>query len=69
MEMLINCLCGRIAIAETPRGAHNLDIFPYMSRFPRSVRMSACWQTLRCIVIMPHKQLLSISKMELNVGG
>ena len=26
---LINSLCGRIAVAETPRGTRNLDIFLY----------------------------------------
>jgi len=37
METLINCLCGRIAAL---RGARNLNIFPYMSRFLRSVRLA-----------------------------
>ena len=48
-ETLINCLCGRIAIAEMQRGARNLNIFLYMPRFPRSVRMSANRQILRSI--------------------
>jgi len=44
-ETLINCLCGRIAIADTPRGARNLD-YPFdMSRLLRSVRVSAQRQT------------------------
>ena len=37
MEMLINYLCGRFTAL---RGARNLDIFPYMSRFMRSVRLT-----------------------------
>jgi hypothetical protein len=45
-ETLINCLCGRIAAL---RGARNLDIFPNMPRFLRSVRKSASRQTLRSI--------------------
>ena len=53
-EMLINCLCGRIAAL---RGARNLGIFLCMgSRFLRSVRLA-----LRCI---PHGQLFSISLMK-----
>jgi len=36
-ETLINCLSGRIA---TLRGARNLNIFLYMSRFLRSVRLA-----------------------------
>jgi len=57
--MLINCLYGRIAIAEMPRGAgqdiplniltRNLNIFLYMLRFLRSVRKSAKRQTFHII--------------------
>ena len=36
-ETLINCLCGRIAAL---RGARNLNIFQYMPRFLRSVRLA-----------------------------
>jgi len=36
-EPLINCLCGRIAAL---RGARNLNIFLYMPRFLRSVRLA-----------------------------
>ena len=36
-EALINRLCGRIAAL---RGARNLDIFLYMPRFLRSVRLA-----------------------------
>ena len=36
-ETLINCLCGRIAAL---RGARNLNIFIYMPRFLRSVRLA-----------------------------
>jgi hypothetical protein len=39
-ETLINCLCGRIAKLFAPRGARNLDIFLYMPRFLRSVRLA-----------------------------
>jgi hypothetical protein len=37
METLINSLCGRIAAL---RGARNLNIFLYMPRFLRSVRLA-----------------------------
>ena len=37
METLINCLRGRIAAL---RGARNLNIFLYMLRFLRSVRLA-----------------------------
>ena len=36
-KALINCLCGRIAAL---RGTRNLDIFLYMPRFLRSVRLA-----------------------------
>jgi len=36
-KTLINCLCGRIAAL---RGARDLDIFRYMPRFLRSVRLA-----------------------------
>ena len=36
-KTLINCLCGRIAAL---RGARNLNIFLYMLRFLRSVRLA-----------------------------
>jgi len=36
-EALINCPCGRIA---SLRGARNLNIFLYMPRFLRSVRLA-----------------------------
>ena len=49
METLSNSLCGRIAIAETPRGTRNLNIFLYMPWFLRSVRVSSKWQTLHSI--------------------
>ena len=37
METLINSLCGRIVAL---RGARNLNIFLYMPRFLRSVRLA-----------------------------
>jgi len=36
-KTLINCLCGRIAAL---RGARNIDIFLYIPRFLRSVRLA-----------------------------
>jgi len=48
-ETLINSLCGRIAIADMPRSACNLNIFLYMPQFLRSVHMSAKRQTLHII--------------------
>jgi len=67
-EMLINSLCGRIAIANMPCGTRNLNIFLYMPRPLRFVRVSAQRQTLHVIynfvlfcIILPHSELISVS--------
>jgi len=67
LKTLINSLCGRIAIADMPRGAgqdiplniltRNLNILLYMLRFLRSVRKSACRQTLHIIRIFAAQRI------------